>query len=81
MENSKILIDKFDFEYYDKLPDGYRLGTMDDFHVNGNKNVGMEYLLQRGDQQYYEIHHVSEETRSKSLIPFFEWDMIFVKIK
>ena len=80
MKNSQILIDKFGFEYYDKLPDGFRIGTMDDFHVNGNKNVGMKYLIRRWDQQYYEIHYVTEETRSINLIPFFDCDMIYVKI-
>ncbi len=80
MENSKILIDKFSFEYYDKLPCDFRLGKMEDFHVNGTKNLGMEYLIKRSDQDYFEIHHVTEETRSKNLIPFFNFKMIFVKV-
>ena len=80
MDDKEVKTDRFGWKYYNQLPGGYRLGTMDDFHVNGNKKVGMEYLIQRGDQQYYEMHIVTEETRSKSLIPFFEWDMIFVKI-
>ena len=41
----------------------------------------MEYLIQRADLQHFEIHYVSEETRSIKLVPFFDWDMIFVKIQ
>ena len=28
MKNSKILINQSGFEYYDKLPDGYRIGKL-----------------------------------------------------
>ena len=76
----KMKTDKYGFSFYDKLPDGFRLGKMEDFNVNRKKKVGMEYLIQRGDQQYFEIHFVTEHTRAESLVPFFEWDMIFVKI-
>ena len=65
----------------DRLPDSYRLGTIDDFHVNGIKRIGMEYLIQRSDLQHFEIHYITEETRSIKLMPFFDWDMIYVKIQ
>jgi len=47
----KMKTDKYGFSFYDKLPDGFRLGKMEDFHVNRKKKVGMEYLIQREDQQ------------------------------
>ena len=71
-------IDQNGWEYYDKLPDGFRLATMDDFHVRGKKNVGMLYLIQRGDQQYFEVHYIREFTRSSNLKPFLDHEMVFV---
>lgn len=79
MNDSMIKTDRFGWKYFDRLPDGYRIGTIDDFHVNGIKRIGMEYLIQRSDLQHFEIHYVSEETRSINLVPFFDWDMIYVK--
>jgi hypothetical protein len=79
MNEPEIKTDRFGWKYYDALPDGYRVGTIDDFHVNSIKKLGKEYLLQRGDQQHYEIHRVTDETRAINLMPFFEWDMIYVK--
>lgn len=67
------------WKYFDHLPEGYRLGSMDDFHVNGSKKVGMQYLIQRGDQPYFEIHLVTAETRAVNLKPFFDHQMIFVQ--
>jgi len=40
----------------------------------------MEYLIQRADQQYFEIHYIIAETKAINLKPFFDWDMIFVKM-
>jgi len=80
MQDSQVKIDKNKWKYYDQLPESYRQGTMEDFHTKGIKKVGMEYLIQRGDQQHFEIHYMTEETRSINLKPFFDWDMIFVKM-
>ncbi len=80
MDDPQIKIDRNGWKYYDRLPDGYRLGVIDDFHVKGKKRVGMEYLIQRADQQYFEIHYIIAETLAVRLKPFFDWDMIFVKI-
>jgi len=65
--------------YYDQLPGGYRLATMDDFHFKGNKRLGMEYLIQRGDQSYWEVHRIIESSRAINLKPFLDHHMVFVK--
>jgi hypothetical protein len=70
--------DRNGWEYYDKLPDGFRLATMDDFHIRGKKKVGMQYLIQRGDQQHFEVHYIRDFTRSISLKPFLDHQMVFV---
>ena len=81
MEYPGVKTDRNGWKYYDRLPEGYRIGVMEDFHIKGKKKVGMEYLIQRADQPHFEIHYVIEQTRSIRLKPFFDWNMIFVKLK
>ena len=75
----KIKIDRFGWEYYEELPEGFRLATTDDFHVKGKKKTGMQYLIKRSNQDHYEVHHIMEFTRSQSLKPFLDHEMVFVK--
>ena len=79
MENAEVKTDKYGWKFFDRLPDGFRLATLDDFHVKGNKKVGMEYLIQRADQPHFEIHYIRKETMSISLKPFLDHEMVFVK--
>ena len=80
MENiEKMRIDRFGWKYYEELPEGFRLATMDDFHVKGKKKTGMQYLIKRSNQDHYEVHHITEYTRSQSLKPFLDHEMVFVK--
>jgi hypothetical protein len=81
MDDPYVKTDRNGWKYYDRLPKGYRQGTMEDFHVRGKKKVDMEYLIQRADLDHIEIHCVTEETRAINLKPFLDWDMIFVKMK
>ncbi|MCX6246859.1 MAG: hypothetical protein NTW10_03910 [Bacteroidetes bacterium] len=82
MENTeKIKIDRFGWEYYEELPEGFHLATMDDFHLKGKKKTGMQYLIKRSNQDHYEVHYIKEYTRSQSLKPFLDHEMVFVKSK
>jgi hypothetical protein len=72
--------DHNNWEYYEKLPDGYRRATIDDFHTNGRKKIGMEYLIKwiiRDD--YYQVCIVSENLKGENLKPFIEFGRVFVK--
>lgn len=75
----EVKTDKFGWKYYECLPQGYRLATLEDFHIRGKKKAGMEYLIQRANQPHFEIHYLRAETRSVSLQPFLDHEMVFVK--
>ena len=79
MNHPEPITDKNGWKYYDHLPLGFRLATMDDFHIRGKKKVGMQYLIQRGDQQYFEVHVIGTESRAINLKPFLDHRMVFVK--
>lgn len=68
------------FEYYDKLPVGFRLATIDDFITDGKRKIGMMFLIQwLDDADVYQICFVSMNLDSKILSPFVEYDRVFVK--
>jgi hypothetical protein len=79
MHQQEIKTDQFGWKYYESLPSGYRLATLDDFHVKGNKKVGMEYLIQRANKPHFEIHHIRLQTRSSTIQPFIDHEMVFVR--
>jgi hypothetical protein len=72
-------VDKNGFGYYDKLPDGYRLAIIDDFHFQGKKKIGLQFLIRWHSAEYYQICKVSETLTSKFLIPFIESSRVYVK--
>jgi hypothetical protein len=74
-----VKTDKYGWKYYENLPTGFRLASLEDFHINGRKKVGMEYLIQRANQPHFEIHYVREETKAVILIPFIDFEMVFVR--
>ncbi|MEI6899936.1 MAG: hypothetical protein WCL00_08660 [Bacteroidota bacterium] len=71
--------DKHGWLYYDKLPVDYIPGTLDDFHVEGKKKIGMEYLIKWSDREYYEIRVVKENLTGEWLLPFIEENRVFIK--
>lgn len=46
----KVKKDQFGWMYFESLPCGFRLASMDDFHVKGRKIEGLEYLIKRFNQ-------------------------------
>jgi hypothetical protein len=67
--------------YFDQLPEGYRLATLDDFHIHGRKKIGLEYLIHTFWTKVYELHTVNENTEGKKLLPFFNENRIYIKAK
>jgi len=67
------------FRHYDKLPVGYRLATIDDFHFQGKKRIGMEYLIRRSSTDRCDVHTVTMDMDGKWLIKFIKVNRVFVK--
>jgi len=67
------------FEHYDKLPDGYRIASLEDFHFQGRKKIGMSYLIRWSDQEYYEPRTVTDDLTGAWLKPFIDEQRVFIK--
>ena len=72
-------IDHNGWGYYDKLPDGFRLATINDFISDGKVKLGMEFLIKWVSADYYQVSKVSENLTSKFLMPFIDDKRVFVK--
>jgi hypothetical protein len=72
-------IDLNGFEYYDQLPEEYRLADLDDFHINGRKKIGMEFLIKWVTREYYQVCVVSENLKGPVLQSFINDNRVFVK--
>ncbi len=67
------------WEYYDKLPDGYRHAKIEDFIDRGKVKLGMMFLIKWSCEEYYQVCKVSENLTSKFLLPIIEDKMVYVK--
>lgn len=68
------------WKFYDELPEGWRRATLDDFHTDGRKKIGMEFIIQwitRND--YYQLCTVSHQLKGSALKPFIEDGRVFIK--
>jgi len=73
--------DKHGFLYYDQLPDNTRLATMDDFHHQGNKHIGMKFIIHGHYDKRYELYKVTENTTAGKLKSFIDNNMVYVFTK
>ena len=62
--------DQYGWGYHDKLPDGYRLATINDFILNGRLNLRMEFLILWVRKEYYQVCIVSENLKSVNFTSF-----------
>jgi hypothetical protein len=71
--------DKFDLPYFKTLPEGFRVASMDDFHIRGRKKLGTQYLIETFHSGVFEVHTISEFTEGIKLLPFFNEGRIYIK--
>ena len=71
--------DRNGFLYYDKLPEGYQLATLEDFHLKGVKKIGMKFLILWVDKEYYEVRQVTDKLTGQYLKPFIDDLRVFIK--
>lgn len=79
MENLFFLTDENGFKYLEKLPEGFVIATMDDFHIKGKKNMGMFYLVKGTLSPVYYPREVNESLTGERLKPFIDAGHVFVK--
>ncbi len=72
-------VDQNGWEHYDKLPVEYRLATINDFHFNGRKKFGLEFLVKWADKEYYQVCIVNENLKSAWLKQFIDENRVFIK--
>ena len=80
IKKMKPSIDLNGFAFYDRLPQEYRLAGLDDFHINGRKKIGMEFLIKWVTREYYQVCIVSENLKGAVLQSFIIDNRVFVKV-
>jgi len=67
------------WQFATALPANFRLATIEDFHKNGRKKIGMEYFIKRIiEEDYYEFYRVHEKLTAAYLMPFIENKGVFI---
>lgn len=74
-----FLIDDNGIRYLENLPEGFVQATLDDFHVQGKKKIGMFYLVRGLEWKVYFPREVNERLTGEILLPFIEAGLVFVK--
>ena len=64
--------------YFDHLPKNFRLASIDDFHVQGKKKIGMIYLVQWNDELRFSFRHVDGNLTGSKISPFIKQHKVFV---
>ena len=65
-------------DFYDSLPQGFKLASIDDFHTQGKLNIGMTFLVEWNDQVRFSIRKVNEDLSGKKINPFIGANKVFV---
>jgi hypothetical protein len=70
------------WKYIEKVPDGWRLATLDDFHQNGRRRIGMQFIIKWIIREnYYQVCQVSENLKSDHLKKFIDAGRVYVSEK
>lgn len=78
-EKYNYLQDEDGFKYLVELPEGFVPATLDDFHIQGRKKIGMFYLVKGFLVNHYFPRTVDERLTAEKLQPFIKAGQVFVK--
>lgn len=81
MQRSEMKTDRHGWRYYDRVPEGFRLATMDDFHIKGTPREGLEFLVRWVEREYYQVCIYSKRMDKLQLNAFIEGGRVFVRGK
>lgn len=75
----QLLTDKYGFKYYNGCPTGCVPGRIHDFIIDGEKRIGMRYLLQaKMTPRRFELYQITERTRATDLMPYIQSGQLYV---
>lgn len=66
-------------EFYEILPENYRLARGADFHTKGILKIGMKYLVMGAFWEVYQCHTVNERLTGARLKEFLKDGRVFVE--
>ena len=64
--------------FYEGLPEEFKLATIDDFHEQGKKKIGMIFLVRWVEETRYSVWEVDENLTGEKIIPFIREKRVFV---
>ncbi len=64
--------------FYNRLPAQFRPATIDDFHNQGMKKIGMIFLVRWVDEQRYSVWKVTESLTAEKILPFIKQKRVFI---
>ena len=75
---AELLIDEYGFKYFEKLPQFARMATIDDFHSDGKKHIGMRFIIFSHIYTRFSIYKVTERLTARFLNPLIKINAVFV---
>lgn len=72
-------VDHNGWKYFDELPAGYRVASLDDFHTEGKRKIGMEFLIRWVSRNYYQVCVVTDRLSAAWLNEFVIGNRVYVK--
>jgi hypothetical protein len=71
--------DLTDRPYFEKMPEGFRRATFDDFHVKGKKKIDMLYLIHGFHSDFFFPYLVNEELTGVTIKPWMDVGRVYVQ--
>lgn len=73
-----FIIDEHNIAYFNELPPEAFLASLDDFHRQGQKHLGMPFICQSPSNKHFVIYRVHESLSSGRLKFFIDLGLVYV---